>query len=375
MLKKILIAIFILVNISSKTIPTLEFAKETDFNEEISEFSVEYEGEETSLLVYLTQKNNNINLVLSEKEGELSGESYNFKYPGGGAVYSLSKDKSNFLNIFTKDEKIETGKIWANPLNNEIDIDLSKTYEQNFYIRSNNLYLKGKMLNYTVSNLDSDKTFTFYYNFSELFLINPFNICHIEEGKEDCQDYVAKYTFKKNEKYKICLKFEEVTFEETKYYYLPQYQFHKGTELKFGVETNFDKDHNAFIVEDLGLKEDDMVGVLIYIYQQNKESDFIINKLSPYSGMEDLFLISNPGEGIVYWAFDEDEFVLFIKGIEEEEKGTIWFNPLNREIEIDLSKKYEGKLPVKNDLGEDFTQPLTYSVSNLKEDKTFIFEY
>lgn len=231
------------------------------------------------------------------------------------------------------------------------------------------------MLNYTVSNLDSDKTFTFYYNFSGLFLINPFNICHIEEGKEDCQDYVAKYTFKKNEKYKICLKFEEVTFEETKYYYLPQYQFHKGTELKFGVETNFDKDHNAFIVEDLGLKEDDMVGVLIYIYQQNKESDFIINKLSPYSGMEDLYIISNPGEGIVYWAFDEDEFVLFIKGIEEEEKGTIWFNPLNREIEIDLSKKYEGKLPVKNDLGEDFTQPLTYSVSNLKEDKTFIFEY
>lgn len=40
---------------------------------------------------------------------------------------------------------------------------------------------------------------------------------------------------------------------------------------------------------------------------------------------------------MIWYAFDEDEFVIFIKGIEEEEKGTILFNLLNREIEIDLS--------------------------------------
>ena len=205
--------------------------------------------------------------------------------------------------------------------------------------------------------------------------MNPYNIYHIKDGKEDCQDYVAKYTFKKNEKYKICLDFQQDTIKDTKYYFLPSYQFHKGTELKLAVETNFDKDHNAFIVEDLGLKEDDMVGVLIYITQQNKESDFIINKQSPYTGGEEIDFISNPGKGMVWYAFDEDEFVLFIKGIEEEEKGTIWFNPLSREIEIDLSQKYEGKFTVKNDLGKDFAQPLTYSVSNLKEDKNFVFEY
>ena len=46
---------------------------------------------------------------------------------------------------------------------------------------------------------------------------------------------------------------------------MPSYQFRKGIELKLAVETNFDKAHNAFIVEYLGLKEDDMVGVLLYI--------------------------------------------------------------------------------------------------------------
>ena len=146
MLKKILITILILVNISSKTIPILEFAKETDFNEETTQFNVDYEGEETSLLVYLTQKNQNINLVLTEEEDKISGESYDFKYPGGGAVYSLSEENTHFLNIITKDAKIENGKIWATPLNNEIEIDLSKTYEQNFTVQTKNLYGKDKKL-------------------------------------------------------------------------------------------------------------------------------------------------------------------------------------------------------------------------------------
>lgn len=28
---------------------------------------------------------------------------------------------------------------------------------------------------------------------------------------------------------------------------------------------------------------------------------------------------------MIWYTFDEEEFVIFIKGIEEEEKATIWF--------------------------------------------------
>lgn len=68
-----------------------------------------------------------------------------------------------------------------------------------FYVQIKNLYGKAKKFNYTISNLNSDQTFTFYYKSKggSLFLMNPFNTYHIKEGKEDCQDYVAKYIFKK----------------------------------------------------------------------------------------------------------------------------------------------------------------------------------
>ena len=108
---------------------------------------------------------------------------------GGAAVYSLSKDNLNVLNIKTKnDSELKKGTIWANPLNREIEIDLSGMYEQKFPVVTEQLYGKKTKLTYSLSNLESDKTFTLYFNFNltggDYGIFSPYNICHIEIKKK-----------------------------------------------------------------------------------------------------------------------------------------------------------------------------------------------
>ena len=264
-----------------------------------------------------------------------------------------------------------------NPLNREIKVDLSKPIIQKYVLLSEELYGEVKYLNYSVSKLSSNKTFTFYLNSTigdnYIFFFNAFWVCHIKGKKEECEHYLGKYDFKKGENYRISFELKKTKVKEKTFYILPSYEFREGVDLEFAVETKFDKNNNHFIFKNVGIKEELFASYIVYIQTENKKLEYVFH--ANYETYDDL--LYKPGKSILYYTMEDDEeFVIIIKGIGEEGKGTIWVNPLKKEIPIDLSKKYEMKFPVKNDIGLEYVNgSLTYSVSNLKEDKSFIFEF
>ena len=163
--------LILLVSISSKTIPILELDTETQFDKDNMEFNVEFEGDYTRLLFYLTQENKNIKLSQTTYNDmiQLDAE-YDFDYPGGGAVCLTYQGLTNYFNITSTDDGgLKKGTIWVNPLNKELNIDLSKEkYEKKFTIKDDEKF--GDALTYSVSNLSKDKTFLFNYLSTKLMI-------------------------------------------------------------------------------------------------------------------------------------------------------------------------------------------------------------
>lgn len=251
MLKKIYLIIIILSNISSKTKPTLEYDTETNFDKDNIEFNIET-NTSSRFIVYLTQENKNLKLLLYSSSSYNNWdymESYNFVSPGGGAVYYISKDKTNSMNITSNDNSpITKGTIWIHPFYKEINIDLSEKYEKLFTVMTDDLNEEEEekeSLIFSVSNLTTDKTFLFKYHSSYQFgkytisLSNPFTICPEGVTKESrkCDNNLSNYDFKMGHNYTIYIDFEEKLIEGKNKYFLPGFSFYDKKEEK--QENNF----------------------------------------------------------------------------------------------------------------------------------------
>lgn len=140
--------------------------------------------------------------------------------------------------------------------------------------------------------------------------------------------------------------------------------------IKYNEVTQFNKDTNTFMLEYTGKD----TGLLVYINQENKGLEVILKwegKSGSSSESDGTFLA--PGWGQIINII-EGECTLNIKSQQgEDPKGTIWINPMNKAIDIDLSQKYGYMYTILN---YDSVYPtLTYNVKNLDKDVTVIFEY
>ena len=84
---------------------------------------------------------------------------------------------------------------------------------------------------------------------------------------------------------------------------------------------------------------------------------------------------NKPGVGLLLSPTTETKYNIVILA-DRKDNGTIWINPSTDELEVDLSKKYEGKYSIIIS-GSGIEQPpqLTYVINNAEKDVTFNFQY
>ena len=140
--------------------------------------------------------------------------------------------------------------------------------------------------------------------------------------------------------------------------------------IKFNEETQFNKDTNTFNVEYSG----EETGLLVYIKQENKVSEVKLECTKEGGHSESSGPILFPGWGQILEIGEGDCFLsIESQNKEEDPKGTVWVHPINKEIDIDLSRDYGYMYTILN---YDSTYPnLTYNVKNLDKDVTVIFEF
>lgn len=150
-------------------------------------------------------------------------------------------------------------------------------------------------------------------------------------------------------------------------------------KINFGEDTKYDKNNNQFIVP-ISADNGDL---LIYIATevQNCKLYWQINTFGSFGITTDL---NPPGQAQIL-DYSIDGYVYFNITGNGKEKGTIWINPLNKSINIDLSEKYGKMIPIMEEIKDDEEEPdgsdkkerppVKYVVSNLKNDQKVIFKY
>ena len=140
--------------------------------------------------------------------------------------------------------------------------------------------------------------------------------------------------------------------------------------INFNEDTQFDKDNYEFNFEYTG--ED--TGLLIYVNQENKESIILLKcehlngthyhegLIVDYGGV----LILDVKEGLCLLTISQEEEDIVLK-------GKIWIYPMNKEIDIDLSKKYGQMYTIES--FDDKYPTIIYNVENLNRDVAVNFEY
>ena len=378
---KIILLILIFANISTKTIPTLEYDTLTDFKEGNSEFNIESSGEITGLLTYVDTQNKKLKIsFLSDIGHSTSYGEHIFTNPGGAFAFFFPTDTINTMNITSADgEEIKEGSIWIHPLDLELNSDLSEKIIKLYPAMADMDY---ETLNYTISDLKEDTTVRLTYekdykeNGIEIKdLANPFSVC------EDyfCLDDIDSFTFVKGNSYTIRLKFEKkiikVDGEDRAKYFLPAFSFYKIDPkiLKYGEKTIFNKDDNIFKFEYSGKS----TGFLTYVNAENKNLNitYISKKSSITITNYESHVFKYPGGGCIFYVNKNYYNILHIDSMGEplNREGAIWIFPLNNDINIDLMHGINNSYTVMYD--ED-PGTLTYSASYVKAaSKYLVFNY
>ena len=376
---KIILLILIFANISTKTIPTLEYDTLTDFKEGNSEFNIESSGEITGLLTYVNIQNKKLKIsFLSDIGHSTSYGEHIFTNPGGAFAFFFPTDTINTMNITSEDgEEIKEGTIWIHPLDLELNSDLSEKIIKLYPAMADMDY---ETLNYTISDLKEDTTVRLTYekeykeNGIEIKdLANPFSVC------EDyfCLDDIDSFTFVKGNSYTIRLKFEKkiikVDGEDRAKYFLPAFSFYKIDPkiLKYGEKTIFNKDDNIFKFEYSGKS----TGFLTFVDTKNKNLNITYVSKKSFTTAYESHIFKSPGGGCIFYVTKNCNNILHIEPKDEpfDEQGTIWIYPINNDINIDLLYGINNSYTVMYD--EDFGN-LTFSASKVQAVSEYlIFNY
>ncbi len=84
---------------------------------------------------------------------------------------------------------------------------------------------------------------------------------------------------------------------------------------------------------------------------------------------------NKPGVGKLLYPTTKNKYDLDLHA-NMKDSGIIWVNPSTNELEVDLSKKYEGKFPFIESKDDFYQLPqLTYVINNAERDVTFNFQY
>ena len=140
--------------------------------------------------------------------------------------------------------------------------------------------------------------------------------------------------------------------------------------IEFGKETSYSPDNGAF-----EFTYDGNGAVLIYVTCGSSNNMMLSYSYGRYNSGSTS--INKPGEGLILDPTSESNYKLILTN-PRQESGVIWVNPETNEIEVDLSKKYEIKIPfIKEHIyqSQDRLSQITYAIKNAAKDITFKFEY
>ena len=253
---KIIITIFLLVNIASKEqkeindipddIPKIKFGEDTQFDKNNNKFIIPLSTNDGELVLYLLTDVSN---CMSYWEIHAS-TSYSMKAgifpPGDSKLFDYKSNGYIYLNITGQGK--ENGTIWVHPLNKEINIDFSQKYGKMYPIyelanQGEEDKRENTPLKYVVSNLEEDKKVIFKYqkDYSSYLgiitfkdLTNPFKVCE-GYGTNNCKEKVNDYTFKKNKTYTIYVKFQKSKMkydgQVVTYNVLPGHSFYNNAKV------------------------------------------------------------------------------------------------------------------------------------------------
>ena len=383
---KILLVFLIFHDISSKALPDLKFGIETPFNKTHYEFNIETSNKNLSLIFYINIENKELYASYMSKRDidHFLPIVYNIKYPGNASSFNILENAINTLNFTTAEgEELKNGTICIYPLDRSFSIDLSEKIDKKYEILFPGNEFEYEFFVYTVTNIKEDKIIKFKYensikrSFFEINdLENPFIICH----GDNCKENVNIYTLFKGQDYTIKIKFEyrDIQLEESKdknsYVILPSYSFYeiKPLNLEYNIETPFNRDNNIFNID----YNDKLSYIIIYVNTENINLNITFFSKNNLIQNYDSHIFKSPGGGYIFNAGKKNDIIITINSLDtnKEEVGTILIQPLNINLNIDLSQKIEKKYTIEHEYDEEL-EPLIYSVSNLNKDKYVIFNY
>ena len=236
---KNLIFVVLLSLIMSLDIPTIEFGKETTFTPVNNKFQfVKNKSEEDYLLIYVESDSHGLEYIQKADTGYYLG--YIINEPGDGTLFTLTKEFSvHTITLNYKEASIKKGgKLWINPLLNELNVDLNQKYSFNVPLT----YYFGKdeeeysPLTFIITKSAKTVEFKFEYKenfdyYGEKFTVkNPFKICHISDDL-DCKEDISSYKFTEGESYKIYIKIQKIKtikkikIDEKIYNVIPPFSF------------------------------------------------------------------------------------------------------------------------------------------------------
>ena len=222
---KNLIFILLLSLIMSLNTPTIEFGKETSFSPSNNEFQfVDNESSNDYVLVYVTYDSYDLEYIQKVDTGNYMRNTINT--PGEGILFpSNGKGSIHTITLDYKEARSKKGgKLWVNPLLNELNVDLNQKYSFNIPLADESGKDKEfSPLTYIITK--SPKTVEFKFKYEEevetftqkIKVKNPFKICHIAD-ELDCKEDISSYEFKEGESYKIYIKIQTMKIDEDTIY-------------------------------------------------------------------------------------------------------------------------------------------------------------
>ena len=383
---KILLAFLIFNDISSKTLPELKYGIETPFNKTHYEFNIETSNKNLSLIFYINIENKELYAsYMSKSDIDQSYPIvYNIKYPGNASSFNILENAINTITFATGEgEELKNGTICIYPLDRNFSIDLSEKIDKKYEILFPGKEFEYEFFVYTITNIKEDKIIKYKYgnsikrlSFEINDLENPFIIC---QG-DNCKENVNIYTLLKGQDYTIKIKFEyrDIQFEGSKdkdcYAILPSYSFYeiKPYNLEYNIETPFNRDNNIFNID----YNDKLSYIIIYVNTENINLNITFFSKNNLIQNYDSHIFKSPGGGYIFNAEKKNDIIITINSLDnnKEEDGTILIQPLNINLNIDLSQKIEKKYTIEYEYNKEL-EPLIYTVSNLNKDKYVVFNY
>ena len=201
-MSKIIFMILLLSLTTSKEIQgpqNLEYGVATTFDKQNNEFTFKYNGERGDYLGVNIEYSSYFLTYVHTSEIHLS-HSITVHKPGIGNLFPLyiSGDQQNITLYYSKEPESDVeGKIWINPLKNELDVDLTKNYSLKVPLNSQFTQIEElSPLTYVIKKASKTVNFIFEYEekvqigiIDEITVPNPFEVC---DEDDNCQENVKK---------------------------------------------------------------------------------------------------------------------------------------------------------------------------------------